>query len=107
VADEVMTGCGRTGRNLAVEHWDVTPDIVVLAKGLSSGYLPLGAVVASEKVVSALERGSGVFKHGFTYNAHPLAVAAGAAVMQEIQTNQLVDAADSSAEGSVAATLRK
>src|SRR5271169_4175928 len=58
IADEVMTGMGRTGRNFAVEHWEVSPDILVTAKGLSSGYAPLGAVVASKKVVDAIAVGS-------------------------------------------------
>ena len=61
IADEVMTGMGRTGRNFAVEHWDVMPDILVTAKGLSSGYAPLGAVIASKKVIDAIAAGSGAF----------------------------------------------
>src|SRR4030095_14799001 len=69
IADEIMTGCGRTGRNFAMEHFGATPDIIVMAKGLSSGYMPLGAVIASRKVVEVLEQGSGAFTHGFTYNA--------------------------------------
>jgi adenosylmethionine-8-amino-7-oxononanoate aminotransferase len=96
IADEVMTGMGRTGRNFAVEHWDVAPDILVTAKGLSSGYAPLGAVIASKKVVDAIASGSGAFLHGFTYNAHPISLAAGRAVLRYLQTNRLVDAADSS-----------
>jgi len=74
IADEVMTGMGRTGRNFAVEHWDVEPDILVAAKGLSSGYAPLGAVIASAKIVDAVAQGSGAFLHGFTYNAHPISL---------------------------------
>jgi adenosylmethionine-8-amino-7-oxononanoate aminotransferase len=105
IADEVMTGCGRTGRNFAVEHWGISPDILVLAKGLSSGYMPLGAVIASRKLVSALESGSGQFTHGFTYNAHPLAVAAGRAVLQQMSRLQLVAAANPNSANSVAASL--
>jgi len=63
IADEVMTGMGRTGRNFAVEHWNVQPDILVTAKGLSSGYAPLGAVIASSKIVDAIADGSGAFLH--------------------------------------------
>ncbi len=95
IADEVMTGCGRTGRNLAVEHWGVTPDIVVLAKGLTSGYLPLGAVIAKRNVIDAIAAGSGTLVHGFTYNAHPLAAAAGSAVFKVIREQRLVERADS------------
>jgi adenosylmethionine-8-amino-7-oxononanoate aminotransferase len=106
IADEVMTGMGRTGRNFAVEHWGIAPDILVTAKGLSSGYAPLGAVIASKKVVDAMADGSGTFLHGFTYNAHPVSVAAGRAVLQRIQSQNLVHAADSQAEGRVGSSLR-
>ena len=99
IADEVMTGMGRTGRNFAVDHWDVKPDILVTAKGLSSGYAPLGAVIASKKVVDAIANGSGAFLHGFTYNAHPISLAAGRAVLNRLLTRELVEAADSSRSG--------
>jgi adenosylmethionine-8-amino-7-oxononanoate aminotransferase len=102
VADEVMTGMGRTGRKFAIDHWNVLPDILVAAKGLSSGYAPLGAVIASAKVVNALFEGSGTFTHGFTYNAHPVSVSAGRAVLKHIQANDLILAADSSIDGSPA-----
>src|SRR5277367_925514 len=95
IADEVMTGMGRTGRNFAVEHWKIAPDILVTAKGLSSGYAPLGAVVVSKKVVDAIASGSGAFLHGFTYNAHPVSVAAGRAVLRRVGEFNLVSAADS------------
>ena len=107
IADEVMTGMGRTGRNFAVEHWGVTPDILVAAKGLSSGYAPLGAVIASAKVVDAIASGSGSFVHGFTYNAHPLALAAGRAVLRRLRELRLVEAADSHNPNSIAALLRE
>ena len=107
IADEVMTGMGRTGRNFAVEHWSVSPDILVIAKGLSSGYAPLGAVIASKKIVAAIAEGSGAFLHGFTYNAHPLSVAAGSAVLKYLQRHKLVQAADSQKQGTPAHQLRK
>ena len=106
IADEVMTGMGRTGRNFAVEHWDIAPDILVTAKGLSSGYAPLGAVIASKRVVDAIASGSGAFLHGFTYNAHPISLAAGRAVLRQLRENKLVEAADSSTAGSVAAEFK-
>lgn len=90
IADEVMTGFGRTGRNFAVEHWNVTPDILVLAKGISSGYAPLGAVIANKKVVDAVASGSASLVHGLTYNAHPVAVAAGREVLRQISLKKLV-----------------
>jgi len=106
IADEVMTGMGRTGRNFAVEHWDIAPDILVSAKGLSSGYAPLGAVVVSRRVASAIADGSGAFLHGFTYNSHPISLAAGRAVLTRLQKEELVRAADSESRGSTGATLR-
>lgn len=96
IADEVMTGMGRTGHNFAVEHSNVAPDILVAAKGLSSGYAPLGAVIVSKKVVDAIAAGSGAFLHGFTYNAHPISLAAGRSVLRYLQEKKLVAAADSS-----------
>jgi adenosylmethionine-8-amino-7-oxononanoate aminotransferase len=107
IADEVMTGMGRTGRNFAVDHWGVAPDILVAAKGLSSGYAPLGAVIASKKVVDAIARGTGSFLHGFTYNAHPLSVAAGREVLRYVKKHDLVRAADSSSTGTSAFHLKK
>ncbi len=106
IADEVMTGMGRTGRNFAVEHWKIEPDILVTAKGLSSGYAPLGAVIASKKIVDAIAQGSGVFLHGFTYNGHPISLAAGRAVLKYLRTKKLVQSADSSNEGTTAAKFK-
>ena len=106
VADEVMTGMGRTGGNFAVDHWGVKPDILVTAKGLSSGYAPLGAVIASKKVIDAIATGSGAFLHGFTYNAHPIALAAGRAVLARLLSEKLVDAADSSQPGTAASNFK-
>jgi len=107
IADEVMTGMGRTGRNFAVDHWNVAPDILVTAKGLSSGYAPLGAVIASKRVVDAIAEGSGAFLHGFTYNAHPISLAAGRAVLSYLRTKDLISAADSQKDGTVAHELRR
>jgi adenosylmethionine-8-amino-7-oxononanoate aminotransferase len=106
IADEVMTGMGRTGRNFAVEHWDVAADILVTAKGLSSGYAPLGAVLVTKKVADAIAEGSGAFMHGFTYNSHPISVAAGRAVLRVLQREDLVRAGDGSRAGSAAALLK-
>ena len=107
IADEVMTGMGRTGRNFAVEYWDVAPDILVTAKGLSSGYAPVGAVLVSKRVADAIADGSGAFLHGFTYNSHPISLAAGRAVLKVLQDRKLVQAADSERPGSTAAALRQ
>ena len=104
IADEVMTGMGRTGRNFAVEHWGVAPDIIVTAKGMSSGYAPLGAVIASARVVDAIANGSGNFTHGFTYNAHPVSLAVGRAVLRRIHEHNLVAVA--SGQGSAGSALK-
>jgi adenosylmethionine-8-amino-7-oxononanoate aminotransferase len=90
IADEVMVGLGRCGRALALDLWNVSADIIVLGKGLSAGYIPLGAVMASSEVARAFEQGSGVFEHGFTYSGHPLACAAGLAVQQYVVKHDLI-----------------
>lgn len=82
IADEVLTGYGRTGRWLAIEHWGVQPDIVVMGKGISSGYVPLGAVLASQRVVDAFAAGSGTFSHGFTYSGNPFCTFVGLQVLR-------------------------
>jgi adenosylmethionine-8-amino-7-oxononanoate aminotransferase len=105
IADEVMTGMGRTGQNFAVDHWDIAPDILVTAKGLSSGYAPLGAVIASKKVIDAIATGSGAFLHGFTYNAHSIALAAGQAVLPMVKN--LTPSANSEQLDTIAAKLHK
>ena len=89
IADEVMTGMGRTGKPWAVQHWGVEPDIILTGKGIASGYAPLGAVLVAPNVVEAFENGSGAFKHGFTYQAHPVATAAGNAVLDYIESQKL------------------
>jgi len=91
IADEVMSGMGRTGKNFAVEHWDVTPDIITVGKGVASGYAPLGAVIAGPRVIEAFTGGSGdgIFQHGLTYQAHPVSMAAGNAVLDCMERNNL------------------
>jgi adenosylmethionine-8-amino-7-oxononanoate aminotransferase len=90
IADEVMTGAGRTGKPLALEHWGVHADLVVLAKGLSSGYAPLGAVLVRRTVHDAVRDGSGSFTHGHTYGQHPVSAAVGAAVLRYLEEHHLV-----------------
>jgi adenosylmethionine-8-amino-7-oxononanoate aminotransferase len=89
IADEVMTGMGRTGKAFAVEHWGVEPDIITLGKGVASGYAPLGAVLVGPRVVESFRGGSGAFQHGFTYQAHPVAMAAGNAVLDVLEEENL------------------
>jgi adenosylmethionine-8-amino-7-oxononanoate aminotransferase len=88
IADEVMTGFGRTGKRWGIDHWGVEPDIITAAKGIASGYLPLGATIASDKVFEGF---SGPFAHGHTYGNHPLCCAAGAACLDYIEKHKLVE----------------
>ena len=91
IADEVMSGMGRTGQVFAVQHWSVEPDIILVGKGIASGYAPLGAVLISSRIVEAFERGSGAFMHGFTYQAHPVSTAAANAVLDYLEKHKLFD----------------
>jgi adenosylmethionine-8-amino-7-oxononanoate aminotransferase len=84
IHDEVMTGVGRTGRFLGGDHWACRPDIVVLSKGLGSGYAPLGAMAADRRLVTAV-LDSGGFQHGYTYAGNPLSCSAGLAVLDELE----------------------
>lgn len=90
IADEVMCGMGRTGTLHAVEQEGVVPDLMTIAKGLGGGYQPIGAVLASGKLVDTLRRGSGIFQHGHTYIGHPVASAAALAVQEVIQRDGLL-----------------
>src|SRR5262249_31943136 len=89
IADEIMTGIGRTGAPFAVHHWNLEPDLILVGKGVASGYAPLGAVLVSERVAAAFSDGSGTFMHGFTYQAHPVSTAAGNAVLDYLGSRQL------------------
>jgi adenosylmethionine-8-amino-7-oxononanoate aminotransferase len=91
IADEIMSGMGRSGKPFAVQHWNVEPDLILAGKGLASGYAPLGGVLVAANVVAAFERGSGAFHHGFTYQAHPVTTAAGNAVLDYIESHKLFD----------------
>jgi ornithine--oxo-acid transaminase len=92
VCDEVQTGLGRTGRFLALEHWDLQPDIVCVAKALSGGFVPIGATLVSravmDRVFDAMERG---VRHGSTFGGNDLAAAAGLATLRVIEREGLVE----------------
>lgn len=91
IFDEVITGFGRTGKMFASEHWDVQPDITTVAKGLTSGYVPIGAVVASEKVADAFAGDHPAFNHRFTFGGNPVASAAALATLDIIEHERLVE----------------
>jgi len=88
IADEVMCGFGRTGEWFAVNHWDVVPDLMSTAKGLTSSYLPLGAVAISPRVAAHFDEH--VFWGGLTYNSHPLSCAAALATIDVMEQDDLV-----------------
>lgn len=89
ITDEVMSGFGRTGRWFAVEHWDVVPDIMTMAKGLTSAYAPLGAVAMRPEIAAAFDEH--VFESGLTYTSHPISLAAAVANINVIKTDRLVE----------------
>jgi len=92
ILDEVMCGMGRTGTLHASEQEVVAPDIMAVAKGLGGGYQPIGAMLASQKIIAAIEGGSGAFQHGHTYMGHATACATALAVQQTIRDERLLDA---------------
>ncbi len=89
ICDEVMSGFGRTGEWFAVNHWNVVPDLMTVAKGLTSGYLPLGAVLISERIAEFFRERP--FPGGLTYNSHPLCLAAAIATLQVYQEDRLIE----------------
>ncbi len=91
IADEVMTGFGRTGLNFAIEHWGVTPDLIACAKGIAGGYAPLGAVIAKPEIVGEVKQRGRSFVIGHTAAGNPLSCAVGAAVLRYVRDNGLVE----------------
>ena len=94
IADEVMTGFGRTGKMLACEYEGVTPDLLCLSKGLTAGYMPLGATLATKKIFDAFyadPREGKTFFHGHTFTGHPLACAVGIASLDLFQKNRVLE----------------
>lgn len=90
IADEVMTGFGRTGRRFAVDHWDVKPDIIVGGKGLTGGYLPMGMIAVDERLVEVCDEAKADFMF-FTYSAHPLGCAMADGVLAIMERERLVE----------------
>ena len=88
ICDEIMTGFGRTGRWFAVDHWEVVPDLITMAKGLTSSYAPLGAVGMRPKVAAYFD--TNVFYGGLTYNSHPLGCAAALGAIQAYEEDDMV-----------------
>lgn len=93
IADEVMSGFGRTGQWFAVDHWNVVPDMMTMAKGLTSAYAPLGAVGMRPEIAEAFN--DKVYQGGLTYNAHPISLAAAIANIEVLKADRLVEHAHS------------
>ena len=105
VADEVVTGFGRLGTMFGSDHYGMKPDLITIAKGLTSAYAPLSGTIVSDKMWQVLVKGSdelGAFGHGWTYSAHPICAAAGVANLELIDELGLVENA-----GSTGAYFRK
>lgn len=91
IADEVMTGIGRTGTMFAVEHWGVTPDIICIGKGMSAGYSPIAATLVSHSIIETILKGSKIIMSGHTYSANPQSAAVALAVLEYIEKEELVE----------------
>ncbi|WP_240375907.1 aspartate aminotransferase family protein [Bacillus piscicola] len=91
IADEVINGFCRTGEKFAVDHWDVVPDLMSLAKGITSGYAQLGAVMIHDKVKEVINTSGQVMAHGFTYSGHPMACAVGIRNLEIMEEMNLVN----------------
>jgi adenosylmethionine-8-amino-7-oxononanoate aminotransferase len=90
IIDEVVTGFGRTGIDFAIQHWDVTPDILCTGKGLSSGYTPIAATITHKRIYEGIYKTAKSFVHGHTYGGNPLSCAVALAVQEYVQKNELV-----------------
>jgi adenosylmethionine-8-amino-7-oxononanoate aminotransferase len=91
IADEVMTGWGRTGRMWGIDYWGVTPDIVAVAKGMTGGYTPLSAIIAGNEIWEPLQSNHSPFKAGHSFNANPVSCAGTIAVLRYLVEHKLVD----------------
>lgn len=93
IADEILTGFGRTGRHFAVNHWTVVPDVITMGKGISGGYAPLGAVAVSQKIRAVFEEKGVPFDNIFTHVANPISTTAASEVLKIWQEENLTDRA--------------
>lgn len=105
IADEVMAGFGRTGRWFAFDHYDVAPDLITFAKGINSGYVPLGGVAISDAIAADFDNTA--FPGGLTYSGHPLACAAAVATMNAMAEEKIVDNAATIGETVLGPGLRE
>jgi taurine---2-oxoglutarate transaminase len=104
IADEVMSGFGRTGEWFAVDNWNVTPDLITFAKGVNSGYVPLGGVIVSDRVYETFRERP--YPGGLTYSGHPLACAAAVATITAMRDEKIVENAKSLGANVIGPELR-
>ena len=90
IVDEVMAGFGRTGKLFCIEHWDVVPDIMTMAKGISGAYLPVGVAITSKKIADYFDQPENLFSHGQTYAMHPMGCASAIAAIKEYEDKKIV-----------------
>ncbi|WHY74633.1 aspartate aminotransferase family protein [Fictibacillus enclensis] len=90
IADEVMTGMGRTGKMFAVEHWGIEPDIMTLGKGMSAGYTPMAATMVSDRIIDVIRKGSKIVMSGHTFSANPLSASVCGEVIDYMEKHELV-----------------
>ena len=94
IADEVITGFGRTGKMFGVEHWNIVPDMMSVAKGITSGYIPLGAAIVKEEIYQTIVEkipDNLPWLHGFTYSGHPVACAAGIKTLEILEREKIIE----------------
>ena len=91
IADEIVCGFGRTGKMFGVNHWDVVPDIMTVAKGLVSSYLPIGATIVRDEIADFFAGGQKYLRHIFTFAGHPVSAAASLANIKVIEQDSLVE----------------
>jgi adenosylmethionine-8-amino-7-oxononanoate aminotransferase len=94
IADEVMTGFGRSGKNFGMDHWSITPDLMITGKGISSGYAPLGAIILRKEIEEAFVDASSGFPHIFTYGFNPLSATVGSKVLDVLVKEKLIQRAE-------------
>ncbi len=98
IADEVMTGMARTGKKFGIDHWQVQPDLMALGKGMSAGYTPMAAAMATDEIIETITRGSGLIMAGHTYSANPQSAATSLAVVNYMEQNNLLENAATQGE---------
>jgi adenosylmethionine-8-amino-7-oxononanoate aminotransferase len=91
IADEVITGFGRTGSMFAMEHWNVTPDIMTMAKGITSSYVPLANAIVTDEVADVFAGSDNIFKQALTFGGHPVTAAVALKNIEIMETEGLVD----------------